>query len=500
MIDIQLVPIDSVQPSTYNPRSADEKRLKQIELSLRKLGFILPIFADKNGEILSGHQRHLVATRMGLTHVPVCYTKPLTLEQRKAYNIAFNRGTNDVERNDTGTTIKKKMAQHDIQALAEKVEDLDSSSQSFFTCLGVQEFDIKRLLEKNINKLSKYCTNMAKMLKGCGAFMPIVIDEDMNVINGIGRLQMFAEMKKTKVDVVIVPNHKSELAYCLLNYLTMDFDIHTRYKDLLRYNSFRRAMANRPGIGRGFIAGLWPSKTKVQTFTTEQKKEWIAKYGTNIVDFGAGHLTDTKKLRNMGINCTPFEPYFLQGSEIDKEASLKIVNDFLDMVETGTHIDTIFISSVFNSVPFKEDREKIAVITSALCDSKTTVVCWTMNRKGANWQLILKEPVNEKANAKQFPLEYESGTIVGNLSDKPKVQKFHTRKELVDIFRKSFYYVFAKDVNTDIYLEANVPMLNRDKLREALEFEFELPYPDGSRMGLSKRAKQAFSKRLNIHL
>lgn len=500
MIDIKLVPIDSVKPSTYNPRSADEQRLKQIEMSFRKLGFILPIFADKNGEILSGHQRHLVATRMGLTHVPVCYTKPLTLEQRKAYNIAFNRGTNDVDRHDTSTTIKEKMAQHDVQALAESVKDLDSSSQSFFTCLGVKEQDIKPILAKNINKLSKYCTNMAKMLKGCGAFMPIVVDEDLNVINGIGRLQMFAEMKKTKVDVVIVPNSKSELAYCLLNYLTMDFDIHTRYRDLLRYNSFRRAFTTRPGIGRGFIAGLWPSKTKMQTFTPKEKQQWIAKYGMNVVDFGAGHLTDTNKLRNMGINCTPFEPYFLQGNEIDKQASLKIVHDFLDMVETGAHIDTVFISSVFNSVPFKEDREKIAVIAAALCDSQSKVVCWAMNRKGANWQLVHKDHANAKSDTKQFPLEYESGTIVGNLSSKPKVQKFHTKEELVKIFKKAFYFVDAKNVGNNVYLEATNPILDVDKLREALEFEFELPYPDGSKMGLSKRAKEVFGKKLNIFL
>lgn len=500
MIEIKLVPIDKVNPSTYNPRSADEQRLKQIEMSFRKLGFILPIFADKNGEILSGHQRHLVATRMGLTHVPVCYTKPLTLEQRKAYNIAFNRGTNDVERHETSSSIKQKMKRCDLKSLADKVEDIAVSSDSFYTCLGIKEHAIKPILEKNINKLSNYCTNMAKMLKGCGAFMPIVIDEDLNVINGIGRLQMFAEMKKSKVDVVIVPNHKADLAYYLLNYLTMDFDIHTRYRDLLRYNSFRRAMTKRPGIGRGFIAGLWPSKTKVQTFTPKEKQQWIAKYGTNVVDFGAGHLTDTMKLRDMGINCTPFEPYFLQGTEIDKEASLKIVNDFLDMVETGRHIDTVFISSVFNSVPFKEDREKIAVITSALCDSKTKVICWAMNRKGPNWQMLQKDNVNEKSCVKQFPLEYESGTIVGNLSSKPKVQKFHTQEELVEIFRKAFYFVNAKNVGSNVYLEATNPILDVDKLREALEFEFELPYPDGSKMGLSKRAKEVFGKKLNIFL
>ena len=51
---IKLVPIDAVQASEYNPRRNDEKRLALTELSLRKLGFLLPIYADESGEILSG--------------------------------------------------------------------------------------------------------------------------------------------------------------------------------------------------------------------------------------------------------------------------------------------------------------------------------------------------------------------------------------------------------------------------------------------------------------
>ncbi|UKA27176.1 ParB N-terminal domain-containing protein [Photobacterium damselae subsp. damselae] len=53
---LRLVPIDSINPSSYNPRKADQKRLKILELSLSKLGFVMPIYCDKSGEILSGHQ------------------------------------------------------------------------------------------------------------------------------------------------------------------------------------------------------------------------------------------------------------------------------------------------------------------------------------------------------------------------------------------------------------------------------------------------------------
>ena len=76
---IKLVPIDAVRASEYNPRRNDEKRLALTELSLRKLGFLLPIYADESGEILSGHQRHLVASRMGFQQIPVEYVSGKTL-------------------------------------------------------------------------------------------------------------------------------------------------------------------------------------------------------------------------------------------------------------------------------------------------------------------------------------------------------------------------------------------------------------------------------------
>ena len=72
---MKLIDIDSLNPSTYNPRTADPRRLDLIELSLRKLGFLLPIYATPDGEIISGHQRHHVAKRMGVRQVPVAITK-----------------------------------------------------------------------------------------------------------------------------------------------------------------------------------------------------------------------------------------------------------------------------------------------------------------------------------------------------------------------------------------------------------------------------------------
>lgn len=80
-----LEPIADVRPSTYNPRQADEARLALVELSLRKLGFVLPLYATAEGELLSGHQRHHVADeRLKWDAVPVVRIPLRELAERKA--------------------------------------------------------------------------------------------------------------------------------------------------------------------------------------------------------------------------------------------------------------------------------------------------------------------------------------------------------------------------------------------------------------------------------
>ena len=132
---IKLVPIDAVKASEYNPRKNDEKRLALTEMSLRKLGFLLPIYADKDGEILSGHQRHLVATRMGFTQIPVQYVEGMDLNERKTVNVLFNRATNDLQKQDTCDKIKKRLYNMDIQGMCEGLPDIEPGTEASYPCV-----------------------------------------------------------------------------------------------------------------------------------------------------------------------------------------------------------------------------------------------------------------------------------------------------------------------------------------------------------------------------
>jgi hypothetical protein len=499
---MKLVTIDSVNPSTYNPRVADPRRLEVIWLSLQKLGFVLPTYADKNGEILSGHQRHLVSKMNGVTFVPVDYLQcDLTLEDRKAINIAFNRGTNDLAQADTPASITDALTKKNVWQLAARIPDKRPDTEEFYPCMNAEKISVAELVKANTGRWVNYARNMASMLAQKNIEMPLVATRDLKVVNGIGRLQYLAERRKETANVVFISDDQAAFADAVLNYLSMDFDIHNRYRDLLRFNSFRRARRQRNELGKGFIFALRGNiaANEFDITNPESAREWIAYHGRSVLDFGAGHLTETELLRSVGVLVTPFEPYRITGSdEINKAESLRVCREFLSDVAAGIRYTSIFISSVLNSVPFAEDRDKIVCLCAALCSKNTRLYAVASSVSQTGWDTVLgRGHLSEKqSRLRTFSLEYEHGITLGDFSSKPKVQKYHTQEEFYTLFKKYFGVVGCKDAgkNAQAICTQALPV-NREALLCAIEFEFDLPYPDGSKMGLVQEAITAFKQR-----
>ena len=123
MARIELVPVSALRPALYNPREADAERLDLVKLSLRKLGFLLPLVATPDGEILSGHQRHAVAVDMGVSRVPVLRVD-VPEARRRGLNILFNRATNDIPLQDTEQDMETALRGADVRSLADTLPDL----------------------------------------------------------------------------------------------------------------------------------------------------------------------------------------------------------------------------------------------------------------------------------------------------------------------------------------------------------------------------------------
>jgi hypothetical protein len=504
---MKLVDVKELSPSAYNPRVADPARLDLIELSLRKLGFLLPLYATPDGEIISGHQRHHVACRMGATKVPLELTKPMDLAERKGVNVVFNRATNDLGQSDTVAVINEKMNASDIHKLAEVIPDKAVDSAEFYPCLNAKMHNIELFLKANQGRWKNYALNVSKTLKRRGIAMPIVATRDYRVVNGIGRLQHYAELGKKEVPVVFVTDDEGRLAEAMLNYLSMDFDIHRRYSDLLRHNSFRRLRQVRNTLGRGFIfatAGKTTSKS-FEITKPENREKWIKHHGRCILDFGAGHLHETKILRKIGVTVTPFEPYRVNDrNSIDKEESIILTREFLHAIgNQNLQYSSVFLSSVLNSVPFREDRSHIACLCAALCHESTKLYAVASARNHINIkQLNGYHSLNERqAGGVLFQLDYEEGITLGDIATSPKVQKYHTQKEFYELFKEFFEVVKVDESNSNVQAICAKPLkINKERLKTAIAFEFDLPYPDGTRMGLVEEALEAFSKRLGVKL
>lgn len=100
-----------------------------------------------------------------------------------------------------------------------------------------------------------------------------------------------------------------------------------------------------------------------------------------------------------------------------------------------------------------------------------------------------------------FRLDYEPGIRIGDFQDKPKVQNYHTVGEFKTLFGPFFRSVKVRDFSNKINAAcASSRPVDPTKLRAAIEFEFNLPYPDGSTMNLVQSAMNAFSKRLQTDL
>lgn len=93
-IKIQLVNINELRGSEYNPRLISPVERRQLTDSIKEYGVVNPLIVNSNPErfniIVGGHQRWDVAKELGHTIIPVIYLN-LTLEQERKLNLRLNR-------------------------------------------------------------------------------------------------------------------------------------------------------------------------------------------------------------------------------------------------------------------------------------------------------------------------------------------------------------------------------------------------------------------------
>lgn len=491
------VDIGKIHPDPSNPRKSDDARLHLLRLSLQKLGFIQPIFVRPDGLILSGHQRYKVAVDLGIKVIPVEYAD-LTDKQSKGINVLFNRATNDFTAFDTGSNSLQNLEIADLMAQAEAMPDFDSED---FLAYNVETVSIEDLGSSVVDEYNRKSMLVAATLRRYGVRIPIVISESGQIVNGVHRLFEARHEGIKEWPVVTIPDEFATLALNMLNYLSMDYEVNGEFAQMLRYSAYRRPQNARGILPKGmrFWAAGERTLRDSEAYSTKFWETFRDLHGKYILDFGAGLCKVADFLETKGIECVEFEPYRLnpraEHSRPDPDYSRLKAEEFLDEIEKGKQFDSIFLASVMNSIPFPRDRQCVLAIVHALSSFETITygTCRDISDFLYEYSGI--------RNATYFVFDSEPGVRLGDALSNPKIQKFHTQEE----FKAAAGY-FWNQVDTwkggnIFYWRASAPKrLNTKTLVSALEFEFDLPYADGSSMGLVERAVEAFSARLGVNL
>ncbi len=125
------VPIDQLRPDPANPRRISDAELEALTRSLKEFGFVQPVLARREDNVvIGGHQRLVAARRLGYKTVPVTFLD-LGVEQARLLNVALNKIS--------GTW--------DDELLARLLADLNAVPEVDLSLSGFGEDEIKKLLK-----------------------------------------------------------------------------------------------------------------------------------------------------------------------------------------------------------------------------------------------------------------------------------------------------------------------------------------------------------------
>lgn len=489
--------IGFLHPDETNPRRPDQARMALLNLSIQKLGFVMPLYSTVSGMLLSGHQRHTVAKARGITQLPVIEVDVKT-EDIKGINILFNRATNDFNAFDTGSKVSERLTYSDVVAAADALPDFEGED---WHALHAQDSDIRSLGRTLAGRYDKKATVLADSILRLGIRIPIVCTASGEVVNGVHRLFAARERGIDRYPVITIPDDLGAVALNFLNYLSMDFNVGDEFADMLRYSAYRRPQNNRGDVPKAYR--FWANGEKTlpdrDSYSVDYWRKFRDLHGQSVLDFGAGLGKVAPFLRSKGIDCIDFEPYRIdilkdKGKPCPDLSKLE-ARRFLDEIADGRRFTSVFLASVLNSVPFPKDRMAVLAIVNALSAKDTVIYGTCRDISDFNYEY------GGIRNANYFVFDSEVGVRVGDVMRNPKIQKFHTTEEAEAMFKRLWNKTDYWPGGNVFYFRLQSPKgVNLSVLSQAIEIEFNLPYDDGTRMGLVAYAKKAFAKRLGAKL
>ncbi len=449
---MEIIKISDIKPAEYNPRKISEDAFKELQGSLKTLGFILPIIINKDtNTIVAGHQRTKAATAVGITEVPARFVSNVNI----AAEVMFNQVHNGVE--------------------------TEPDEQGTF----IGELEDDKFYESVPNKLFSIPSFQATRVKD-SCLLIRKFGDALSCIICNGRV-VFGNNYVRACQILNVPVHAYNLKaskYDLYNhYFSQKYGIYT-------YSHIER---------KDYVQGLAQMTTKL--FGNSKIYKLALPFVTakddkaqKIFDFGCGkafsinHMKKTLGYKHaIGLE---FFNHDRKGISIEK--GNKMINDVIAHVSKYGKFDVVICDSVLNSVNSQEAENNVLATLMLFC--KVGGMVFFCGRCIEAVMSIDKQRRN--TNDQQFTKNFvDENGLVGTLREGQwYYQKFHS-KEDVDRIKDSLPLdIILSRYDKKMWHVGGVKTaeLEEKSYLDAIDFEFNMVLPNNLRYNRHNDIRKLF--------
>lgn len=421
----KIININDIKPADYNPRRIKPAQFEKLQESIEQLGCVIPVLVNtKNKVIIAGHQRVKAMKALGIKQVPVYFVENVSKYDEARFN-QFHNGIDIGQEGDGKAPI--------VEGFAEA---------------NNTEFVLKTSTASRVKSI-------CRLLNRYGNVLSCVVN-DGKIVYGANYVKACQVLKLT-VNTYGLTGKK--IANTLL---------HEDYGEFC-YDNFER---------QTFVQGLAQmnrlrGKKKFKSRLYEKlvipylKKNDVS----NFLDFGAGQAAYAQLLHGSYL-----EFYQHHGDKLLVDNGNKMIDTLIKDLQANGRYQFVVCDSVINSTDSM--KAEMAVLKCLNIFSQGDVFIsgrdWVRTQKQMNYKRdVARKNFDTFIDEDGFTASFRKGHWY--------YQHFHTKKTFEDEIKKAGFKT-VKYIDSggsfQVHLK-KVRELSLEEAKEAIDFEFNLPLPNG---------------------
>lgn len=439
---IEYIEVGKIHGAEYNPRIISDEQFAELILSIKEIGFILPIIVNRrNNTIIAGHQRTKAAKAAGIENVPCLFCDDIA----EGDEVKFNQLHNFTDTHDC-------IAYGKIYAPG-------------FHQIPPEEFTVT---DNNATQLQEICKLMTKY----GNLLCAVVCKGEILVGA--RYVRACQLLRIPVNVSCVDECLYDKAK---SYLTADYGVYSY--DNLEKHTYVQGLAQ---MFRQTEAVEGKKQNKSMLYISCVLPYLIKHPKDSVLDFGCGKGAYIASVQHRGYRAIGIEFYNNNGNQIDVSKGNRQIDVLIKMIRQNGLFDVVVCDSVLNSVDSMEAEDSVLKCLNLFSKGKVFLSGRTMNAIVSKSKLkrrldksALCGNMNSFLDANNFTATYRKGNWY--------YQHFHTKEQIAESCKKAGLHIDSlKWGGSSFQVECSMARdLTEEEARNAIDFEFTLPLPGGKR-------------------